>query len=48
MPRYYYRKEIKRSIRKHSTIPEIGKMLRDTVGLVADEFGVDDYICVLT
>ena len=47
MPRFYYRKEIRRSIRKHYAIPDLGQMLRDTIQLVEHEFNVADYLCVL-
>lgn len=48
MPRFYYRREIKRSILKHLSIADIGKMVRNAVLLVDHKFGVEDYICILT
>ena len=48
MPKFYYRKEIKRAIKKYYTIPDVGEMLRDAVSLVEGQFGVADYLCVLT
>ena len=47
MPRFYYRKQIRRAIRRHHTIPDMGQMLRTAIQLVAHEFGVTDYLCVL-
>ena len=47
MPRFYYRKQIRRAIRKHCTIPDIGQMLRGAIQLVEHQFGVADYLCVL-
>ena len=47
MPKFYYRKEIRRAIRRHCTIPNIGQMLSTAIQLVEHEFGVADYLCIL-
>ena len=46
MPRFFYRMQIRRAIRKYYTIPDIDQMLRHATWLGAHEFGARRIIFV--